>query len=128
MHQTATALQLNLGSDGRDDQGATALDTDLWLCTLAHVYRPLGLDSGRYRSNDLDARWGSSRVVCLRSGSCTSASTFAQRSSQTRLEGHALALRYDFTSISAKGTDRRQLELPTALTHDFCYRREVVAS
>jgi len=38
-------------------------------------------------------------VVCLRSGSCTSARTFAPRFFQTPPHDDALALRYHFTSI-----------------------------
>ena len=41
----------------------------------------------------------SSGTVCLRSGSCTSARTFAPRFLQTPPRDDALALRYDFTSI-----------------------------
>ena len=41
----------------------------------------------------------SSGTVCLISGFCTSARTFAPRFFQTPPHGDALALRYDFTSI-----------------------------
>jgi Transposase DDE domain len=44
-------------------------------------------------------------TVCLRSGSCTSARTFARRFFQTLRRRNALALRYDFASIRlSKGT------------------------
>ena len=47
----------------------------------------------------------SSGTVCLRSGSCTSARTFAPRFFQTPPRDDALALRYDFTAVQVvKGT------------------------